>query len=101
MTANAFLQIGIYLVVLLVLAKPLGGYMARVYEGQPTLLDRLLGPLERLIYRLCGVRPGRGHELEDVRGRDAALQRGRHARRLRAAAPAGRAAAQSRRPSAP
>jgi K+-transporting ATPase ATPase A chain len=47
------------MVVLLALAKPLGRYMARVYEGQPTALDRLLGPLERLIYRLCGVRADR------------------------------------------
>ncbi len=44
MTANGFLQIGFYLVVLLALAKPLGGYMARVYEGKPCGLDRVLGP---------------------------------------------------------
>jgi K+-transporting ATPase ATPase A chain len=53
-------QIGIYLVVLLALAKPLGSYMARVYDGQPTFLDRPLRPLERLIYRACGVRPDEG-----------------------------------------
>ena len=41
---------------LLALAKPLGWYMARVYEGQACGLDRVVGPLERLIYRLCGVR---------------------------------------------
>jgi potassium-transporting ATPase potassium-binding subunit len=45
-------------VVLLALAKPLGSYMARVYEGKPCGLDRVLGPLERLIYRLSGVRAG-------------------------------------------
>jgi potassium-transporting ATPase potassium-binding subunit len=56
MTLNGSLQLGLYLVVLLALAKPLGGFMARVYMGQPSGLDRLLGPLERLIYRLCGVR---------------------------------------------
>jgi K+-transporting ATPase ATPase A chain len=44
--------------VLLALAKPLGAYMARVYDGLPIGLDRVLGPLERLIYRLCGVRAG-------------------------------------------
>jgi K+-transporting ATPase ATPase A chain len=43
-------------VVLLALAKPLGGFMARVYMGQRTRLDGVFGPLERLIYRLCGVR---------------------------------------------
>ena len=56
MTFNGYLQLGLYLVVLLALAKPLGGFMARVYMGQPSGLDRVLGPLERLIYRLCGVR---------------------------------------------
>jgi K+-transporting ATPase ATPase A chain len=49
-------QIVLYLILLLALVKPLGWYMARVYEGGPILLDRLLGPVERLIYRLSGVR---------------------------------------------
>jgi K+-transporting ATPase ATPase A chain len=57
MTANDALQIVLYLVVLLVLVKPLGWYMARVYEGQPIGLDRVWGPLERLFYRLCDVDP--------------------------------------------
>jgi K+-transporting ATPase ATPase A chain len=56
MTLNGSIQLGLYLVALLALAKPLGGFMARVYTGQPSGLDRVLGPLERLIYRLCGVR---------------------------------------------
>jgi K+-transporting ATPase ATPase A chain len=56
MTLNGYFQLGLYIVVLLALAKPLGGFMARVYMGQPSGLDRVLGPLERLIYRLCGVR---------------------------------------------
>ncbi len=56
MMINGLVQIGLYFVVLLALAKPLGWYMARVYEGQPCGLDRVLGPLERLVYRLCGVR---------------------------------------------
>jgi K+-transporting ATPase ATPase A chain len=59
MTLNGYVQLGLYLIVLLVLAKPLGWYMARVYEGLPVGLDRVLGPLERLIYRLCGVRAER------------------------------------------
>ncbi len=57
MTANAYLQLGFYVVVLLLLAKPLGAYMARVYEGEPAVLNRFGAPLERLIYRLCGVDP--------------------------------------------
>ncbi len=56
MTANGYAQSGLYMVVLLVLAKPLGAYMARVYEGRSFGLDRLLGPLERWIYRLSGIR---------------------------------------------
>ena len=50
---NAFLQIAFYLVVLLALAKPLGAYMASVFEGRA----RWLAPLENLVYRLCGVKP--------------------------------------------
>ncbi|MGQ0556402.1 MAG: potassium-transporting ATPase subunit KdpA [Nitrospiraceae bacterium] len=57
MTTNAILQVFVFFVVLLALAKPLGWYMARVYEGKPFGLDRLLGPVERALYRLCGVRP--------------------------------------------
>src|SRR5512135_1498636 len=57
MTLNGWLQLGLYLVVLIALVKPLGAFMARVYEGQATKLDRVLGPIERLIYRLSGVNP--------------------------------------------
>jgi len=56
MTLNAFLQLASFLVVLLLLAKPLGAYMAQVFEGQATGLSPLLRPLERAIYRLGGVR---------------------------------------------
>jgi len=56
MTLNGYLQLAFYLVVLIALAKPLGSYMARVYEGKSFGLDRVLGPFERLIYRVCGVR---------------------------------------------
>src|SRR5579871_531783 len=55
MTANGIFQIVVYLVVLLLLVKPLGLYMANIYEGKPTLLSRAFGPFERLIYRLCGT----------------------------------------------
>jgi K+-transporting ATPase ATPase A chain len=58
MTVYGILQLVFYLVVLIALAKPLGSYMARVFENRPTGLDRVLGPIERLIYRCCGVRPG-------------------------------------------
>src|SRR4029077_9622468 len=37
---------------------PLGGYLERVFSGAPTALDRIMAPLERLIYRLTHVDPG-------------------------------------------
>lgn len=57
MTFWGVVQIVVYLVILAALAKPLGWYMARVYEGQPTPLDRVLGPVERLLYRVFGAKP--------------------------------------------
>jgi len=57
MLLNSYLQIGIYFVALLLLVKPLGLYMARVYQGETTFLDRPIRPLERLCYRLLGVNP--------------------------------------------
>lgn len=57
MNLYSWFQLLFYLVVLLLLAKPLGSYMAKVYEGEHTFLDRLLGPVERLIYRVSGVKP--------------------------------------------
>ncbi len=56
MNEYGLLQIGIYLAVLIATVKPLGAYMARVYEGERLFLERPLGWLERLIYRLAGVR---------------------------------------------
>ncbi|QXP83631.1 potassium-transporting ATPase subunit KdpA [Methylococcus sp. Mc7] len=56
MTANGLLQIGVYVGVLLALAKPLGGYMAAVYEGR-SAAGRVLAPVERFIYRVTGVDP--------------------------------------------
>ena len=53
------LQGAVFLAVLLALVRPLGGFMARVYEGEPTLLGKLLGPVERLVYRVLGVTPDR------------------------------------------
>jgi K+-transporting ATPase ATPase A chain len=57
MTENGLLQIVLYFVVLLLLAKPLGVYMAAVYENRPIFLKRLLAPLEAGFYRLSGVNP--------------------------------------------
>jgi potassium-transporting ATPase potassium-binding subunit len=55
MTANGWLQIGLFFVVLLAVTKPLGVFMMRVFAGEKTFLDPVLRPLERLLYRVCGV----------------------------------------------
>ena len=52
---NALLQVTFYTVVLVALAKPLGAFMANVYEGKRTFLQPVLGWLERLVYRVSGV----------------------------------------------
>ncbi len=59
MTAIGLVQILLFLAVLVALARPLGLYMARVYEGRPCGLDRWLAPVERALYRLAGVDPQR------------------------------------------
>jgi potassium-transporting ATPase potassium-binding subunit len=60
MTTFGWLQMALYVAALLVLAKPLGAYMARVYDGQPCGLDWVWGPVERFIYRLCGTKRDEG-----------------------------------------
>ena len=55
MTANGWFQIGLYVLVLFLITKPVGVYLARVFEREKTILDRLFRPIERLIYRVCGV----------------------------------------------
>ena len=55
MSANGWLQFGIYSVVLLATVRPVGAYLARVLEGERTWLDPLLRPIERLVYKLSGV----------------------------------------------
>src|SRR5712672_3745795 len=55
MTFNGWLQIALYCVVIVLLVKPFGGYMTRVFTGERTFLSPALGPVERLFYRLSGV----------------------------------------------
>ena len=57
MNLYSWFQLIFYVVVLLLLAKPLGSYMAKVYQGEHTFLVRVLGPVERFIYSLAGVKP--------------------------------------------
>src|SRR6201994_3467306 len=55
MTVNGWLQVALYCVLLVLLTKPLGGYMTRVFAGERTLLSPVLRPLERGLYRVSGV----------------------------------------------
>jgi K+-transporting ATPase ATPase A chain len=55
MTGNGFFQIALYVVALLALAKPLGGYMARIYQAEPVGINEWLKPFENWLYRLSGV----------------------------------------------
>ena len=57
MTIPGILQIIVFFVIILLLVKPLGAFMARVYEGERTALTPVLLPVERAIYRLSGVNP--------------------------------------------
>jgi K+-transporting ATPase ATPase A chain len=65
MTASSHLQLGITLAVLFVCVQPLGGYMGRVYRAEPTFLGGVLGPLERLLYRLARIAPDREMTWQD------------------------------------
>lgn len=57
MTTAGIVQIVAYLAILLALVKPLGNYMAKVYQGESFWANRILGPVEDLIYRMFGIRP--------------------------------------------
>lgn len=56
MTSIGWLQAGVFFVIVLALTKPIGSYMARVFAGERTWMTPVFAPLERLIYRFCGVR---------------------------------------------
>src|ERR1700760_3170512 len=55
MTLNGWVQIALYCVLLILITKPLGGYMTRVFDGERTLLSPLLRPVERMFYAISGV----------------------------------------------
>ena len=57
--AQGWLQIGIFLRVVVALTPPLGIYMARVYRNERVFLTPVLGPVERLTYRVIGIDPDR------------------------------------------
>src|SRR5579863_5959703 len=59
MTAIGWLQIIVFFAAIVLVTKPLGVYMHRVFEGDAQPLPRVLGPVERFLYRLSGVDPKR------------------------------------------
>ncbi|MBN9571829.1 MAG: potassium-transporting ATPase subunit A, partial [Alphaproteobacteria bacterium] len=56
MTANGWIQIAIYAVAVTICVKPLGLYMAKVFDGERTFLSPIFRPVERVIYAVCGVK---------------------------------------------
>jgi K+-transporting ATPase ATPase A chain len=57
MTFNGILQILLFFTLVTLLVKPLGSFMARIFNGERTFLSPALGPVERLLYRLAGIDP--------------------------------------------
>ena len=55
MTANGWFQIGFFLLVVFLITKPLGVFMARVFSKEKTFLDPILRPIEKIVYRLSGI----------------------------------------------
>jgi len=55
MTSNGWLQIAVFGAIVIVITRPFGGYVTRVFTGEWTPLTPLLRPVERFVYRCCGV----------------------------------------------
>jgi potassium-transporting ATPase potassium-binding subunit len=55
MSANGWFQIGVFLLVIFLITKPLGAFLARVFTGEKTFLDWVLRPIEKLVYRLTAI----------------------------------------------
>ena len=62
MNANGWLQIAFYFLALVLLTRPLGGWLYRVFNGERTLLSPLLSPIERGFYRLAGIDEKQDHQ---------------------------------------
>lgn len=57
MNMMSWIQFPLYIVVLLILVKPLGSYMARVYQGERSILSPVILPVEKFVFKLAGVKP--------------------------------------------
>lgn len=65
MNASGVWECTAFVATVMVLARPLGRYMARVYEGEATWLSPLTRPIERLVYRVCGIDPSESMSWRD------------------------------------
>ena len=92
MTFNGWLQIALYAVLVVLLTKPLGGYMTRVFAGERTLLRPVLRPIEVGIYKMCGVDEREEQHWVSYADRDAGVQLRRLRHHVRHPAAAERAA---------
>ena len=59
MSTNGWFQIGLFLLIILAVAKPVGVYLTRVFNRERTLPDFALRPVERFIYKVCGIQDDR------------------------------------------
>jgi len=59
MTYFGTAQIAAFTALVVLLTKPLGSYMARVFAGERTMLRAVLGPVEKALYRIAGVDPAK------------------------------------------
>jgi len=57
MLSNSLIQLAAFFLIVTAISVPLGLYMARVFSNERTFLDPVLSPIERLIYRICGINP--------------------------------------------
>ncbi len=62
MTANGWFQIFVFMAAVLLVTRPLGAFMARVFDREKTMLDPVMRPVERILYKLTGVEEA--HEME-------------------------------------
>ncbi len=76
MTANGWLQIVVFLALILAVTKPMGVFMTRVFNRERTFMDPVLRPIERLLYRLTGVDENHEMRWTEYAVRHAAVQRG-------------------------
>ena len=83
MNISGWLQLALFLVVLILITRPLGIYLFQVLDANgKTFLDPVIKPFERLTYRILGVKPGKRAGLDSLHHRDADFPAGYNASHL-------------------